>query len=194
MNRMIRNTSRVLARQWVFVWMCLVAASPSLASTLVHAFTPSPLSIAAAAAATTTITTTTLDLQPPSSILLGPPAGAIYQKVLQIPVLGRQCFRLSILGNGRAHLQVSGMMQIDETLDYQVRQCDGSFSLLLSDRIHKVLRRFRTKMVDFGYDEVKDLPYVIVSPPLPTNIHFHLEREYGSIRRDDLEQPSHVLY
>jgi hypothetical protein len=176
---MICSTSRVVARHWVFVWVCLVAASPSLASTLVHAFTPSPLSIAAAAAATATTTaTTTLDLQPATSILLGPPTGAIYQKVLQIPVLGRQCFRLSILGNGRVHLQVSGMMQIDETLDYQVRQCDGSFSLLLSDRIHKVLRRFRTKMVDFGYDEVLDLPYVIVSPPLPTHIHFHLEREY----------------
>lgn len=48
--------------------------------------------------------------------------------------------------------------------------------MLVPDRLQKTLRKFRTKLVEFGYDHSTDLPYVVVRPPLPTNIRIQLVR------------------
>ena len=113
-----------------------------------------------------------------ADVVRGPPLGAVYHRALHVPVLGRQSFRLRILDNGRAHLCVDGVLEIDEIMDYQVRP-SGAFSLILPDRLQQVLNRFRTKLVDFGYDRVNDLPFVVVSPPIPTKIHIRLLRDHG---------------
>jgi hypothetical protein len=104
-----------------------------------------------------------------------PPTGAVYQKTLPIPVLGRQSFRLHILSEGRAHLRIDGVLQVDEVLDYTVRPC-GAFSLLLvPETLQRVLKRFRTTLVEFGYDRSADLPYVVVRPPLPTRTKIRIQ-------------------
>lgn len=105
-----------------------------------------------------------------------PPTGAVYEKTLPIPVIGTQTFRLHILSHRRAHLQIQGVLRVDDIVDYDVRPSDGSFSLDLPEGVQKVMRRFRTKLVEFGYDRSTDLPFFVVRPPLPTKIRIHLER------------------
>ena len=148
----------------VLLWLLLCSAKvPAFASIRVHhAF----------------VSTTNVDVPPSTNATIsnGPPAGAVYQKALQLPVLGRQSFQLSVLQDGRAHLRVDGAMKIDEIMDYQVLPC-GRFSTCLPDRLQRILRRFRTQLVDFGYDRVNDLPYVVVSPPLSAKIHLYLARD-----------------
>ena len=104
-----------------------------------------------------------------------PPTGAVYKKTLPIPVLGRQSFHLRILSDRRAHLRIDGVLSVDEILDYKVKPC-GAFSILIPDGLQNLLRKFRTRLVEFGYDSATDLPYVVVSPPLPTKIRIQLAR------------------
>ena len=122
--------------------------------------------------------TPTTTQQPPLQGLCAPspPTGAIYKKTLPIPVLGRQTFTLRILSDRRAHLQIAGVMNVDQILYYKVKPC-GAFSMPLPEELQRVLRKFRTRLVEFGYDRVTDLPYVVVSSPLPTNLRIQLVRE-----------------
>ena len=117
-----------------------------------------------------------LPLPPKTQLPLSPPTGAIYKKTLRIPVLGRQIFSLRILSDRRAHLQINGVMNVDEILHYKVKP-SGAFSMPLPEELQRVLRKYRTRLVEFGYDWVTDLPYVVVSPPLPTKIRIQLVRE-----------------
>jgi len=160
-------------------WVLLCAASLVAASTrrldAFYSTAPGTASVPAAAFVPGGTSTSVL---PKKTTAQGvaPPTGAIYQKTLPIPVIGRQSFRLHILSDQRAHLRIDGMLSVDEILDYRVKPC-GAFTMLVPERLQKVLRRFRTQLVEFGYDQATDLPYVVVSPPLPTKIRIQLVRE-----------------
>jgi len=156
-------------------WLLLCAASFAAASTRrieAYATSTTPTFLLPKTTSTTTTTPILPNVVPSPG---APPTGAVYRKTLPIPVIGLQSFRLHILSDRRAHLQIDGILQVDEILDYHVRP-GGSFSLRLPDGLKQVLRRFRTKLVEFGYDHVTDLPYVVVSPPLPTKIRIQLMR------------------
>lgn len=90
-------------------------------------------------------------------------------------MIGQQSFRLHILSNDRAQLEIQGLLSVKEMINYEFSSQTG-FVFTLTEALRKTLRQFRTSLVQVGYDSVRDVPYVIVAPPLPTKIRISLLR------------------
>lgn len=107
---------------------------------------------------------------------LAPPIHSVYHHSIRIPFIGPQQFRLRILNGQQARLEIEGRLKIDEVLDYHVKPC-GALSFVMTERLERVLSRFRTSLIEVGYDNILDIPYVVVSPPIPTKIRIPLSRQ-----------------
>jgi len=97
---------------------------------------------------------------PPTSLL---PIGATYHHSMQFPVLGKQAFQLHIISDTQAHLRISGMLNVDEVVPYETHR-KSQISFNLSEQTKQILRKFKTKLLEAGYDEHTDTPYVKVAP------------------------------
>ena len=100
---------------------------------------------------------------PPSIPSLDLPVGAEYYRQLKFPVLGLQAFRIHILSETRARLQITGMLGIDEIIPYST-DLTGRLYFSLSEKTKQILKRFKTKLLEAGYDPHTDTPYVKVAP------------------------------
>jgi hypothetical protein len=105
------------------------------------------------------------------------PLGATYRQAMCFPVLGQQVFQIRILSENLAHLVISGMMTIDEVVPYTV---DGQGRLLfaLSSKTMRTLKRFKTKLLEVGYDADSDTPYVKVAPYILPALRIRMSRFY----------------
>ena len=101
------------------------------------------------------------DLRP--SLPFQVPVGAKYQRSMNFPVLGRQAFQLHILSETKAHLIINGLLAIDEVIPYTM-DFAGRLTFSLPDKARQVLRKFRTKLLEAGYDARTDTPYFKVAP------------------------------
>jgi hypothetical protein len=110
-------------------------------------------------------------------IQYGPQVGASYNLKTKIPVIGIQTFQLRILSEDIAELVINGVLGIKDTIHYKVDQQSGELSFSLSERTKMVLKRFRTKLLKVTYCPQKDMPSIIVRPPLPMNLTLHLNRQ-----------------
>ena len=106
---------------------------------------PSPLLLAAALLAASA-----------SAAAVLPPVGAVYRHSLTLPVIGRQSVSLTILSKERAQLCLSGRLNIDDEIEYDVDETTGKFTFQLSEATQRLLRRFRTSICGAGYDESTD--------------------------------------
>lgn len=91
------------------------------------------------------------------------PQGATYRQTMTFPVLGEQAFQIHIMNDSLAHLSISGMLNIDEVITYRI-DLKGRLLFSLSTAAEQILRRFKTKLLEAGYDPVTDTPYVKVAP------------------------------
>ena len=91
------------------------------------------------------------------------PIGAYYARSMKFPVLGEQAFSLRILSSGEAHLQISGMLNIDEIIPFDA-DISGRLNFSLNSQTHATLKKFKTKLLEAGYDVMNDTPYFRVSP------------------------------
>ena len=104
-----------------------------------------------------------------------PPTGAVYERTIRLPVIGRQCVHLEIASNTLARLTLSGRLNLQEEVKYCVDEA-GRLSFELSAATQRILRRFRTSMVEAGYSRDTDKAYVVVAPPLPLKVRISLNR------------------
>jgi hypothetical protein len=99
--------------------------------------------------------------QPIRSLQL--PIGARYYRSVSFPVLGRQAFQIHVLSDATARLQITGMLAIDEIIPYST-DLAGRLSFTLSEKTKEILRKFKTKLLEAGYDPRTDEPYFKVAP------------------------------
>jgi hypothetical protein len=105
------------------------------------------------------------------------PLGATYRQAMSFPVLGQQVFQIRVLSGNVAHLAISGMLTIDEVVNYTV---DGQGRILfaLSSQTMRTLKRFKTKLLEVGYDADTDTPYVKVAPYILPAMRIRMSRFY----------------
>lgn len=97
----------------------------------------------------------------PSSL----PVGATYRKSLSFPVLGKQAFEIQVLSDTTAHLVISGkLMTIDEVVTYTIDNKKKELVFNLSTETKQILQKFKTKLLEAGYDAQTDTPYVKIAP------------------------------
>jgi hypothetical protein len=110
----------------------------------------------------------------PAFVGPAPPLHAVYTRTLSLPVIGQQNFTLSILTHDQAHLEISGVLSVQEVIHYNFCPSTG-LTFTLPDALRRTLRRFRTKMMSAGYDATHDKPFVLVRPPIG-NLKISLSR------------------
>jgi hypothetical protein len=109
------------------------------------------------------------------SLVAALPTGALYSRTLTLPIIGRQTVSLAIVSPSVARLLLSGHLVLDEPVVYQFLP-SGDIKFHLTDETKRVLRAYRTTLIRAEYEEVSDTPVVVLSPPLPTLVHFRLKR------------------
>jgi hypothetical protein len=105
-----------------------------------------------------------------------PHPGSIYKSAFRLPVIGNQVFQLSVYEGTRAHLSIEGVMSVDAVVDYSVCSKSGTVSFLLPESVVKVLKRFRTRLLEARYIPESDTVIIKVLPPLPRHIVLELRR------------------
>lgn len=120
---------------------------------------------------------TSLQFKCSKPLLSGPPAKAIYELEINVPVIGKQRFLLEIIRQGLAKLTIDGILQLNDFIYYEIDQGNGNFAFNLSEMTKRILKKFRTSLVMVKYCKESDSPVVIVRPPLPTNIELRLKRQ-----------------
>lgn len=108
------------------------------------------------------------------------PIGAKYHHTMKFPVLGVQAFRLRILSNTKAHLQISGMLTVDEVVPYTADGI-GRLKFSLSDHTKRTLRRFKTRLLGAGYDPSNDTPFFKISPYILPAVTIRMDRIEESV-------------
>ena len=111
---------------------------------------------------------------------VGPPVGAVYCCVTNLPVLGLQRFDLNILENSTAALRISGVMNVDGVFKYSIDKETGCIEFCLSKKIERVLRKFRTSIISTTYDIFHDSPTIVVKPPIPAVLKLELKRQFNN--------------
>jgi len=119
---------------------------------------------------------------PPSPFSL--PLGATYKQTMKFPVLGHQAFSIQILSDTTARLMIHGMMTIDEVVAYQV-DAAGKLIFALSSSTQRTLRKFKTKLLEAGYDPATDTPYVKVAPYILPALKIRMRRFQDSAESDE---------
>jgi hypothetical protein len=119
-------------------------------------------------------------------ILLGSPTGdndryvplpgSVYKCFLRLPILGKQEFQLSVYEETKAHLSIAGIMSVDAVIYYNVCSESGAVSFSLPDSVVKMMKRFRTKLVEARYMPDTDSVTIKVQSPLPRHIRIELSR------------------
>ena len=96
-------------------------------------------------------------------------------RTVKLPVVGQQTVELSIISRTLARLQLRGRLNIDQTVEYTMDQ-SGQLSFHLTEATQRLLRRFRTRLAEAGYDAKTDTSWVVVFPPLPFSVNIRLNR------------------
>jgi len=106
-----------------------------------------------------------------------PVPGSTYQTAVRLPFLGSQIFQLNVQDQNTGHLSISGrIMSVEAPIEYQVCEASGAVSFALPDSVVKVLRRFRSKLLDARYIPGSDTVQIKVRCPLPGHILLELNR------------------
>jgi len=84
--------------------------------------------------------------------------------------------RLRVLSAKKAKLQLVGLISLDEPVQYDFEVKDVP-QFTLTEDTHRVMRKFRTSLVSLGYERERDMPWVVVRPPLPVPVCIRLKRE-----------------
>mmetsp|Transcript_4501 Transcript_4501/g.8658 ORF Transcript_4501/g.8658 Transcript_4501/m.8658 type:complete len:188 (-) Transcript_4501:121-684(-) len=104
--------------------------------------------------------------------------GANYYLQTKIPVIGVQTFQLRILREDVAELEINGVLEIKDTIQYKVDQESGELFFAISEKTNMILKKFRTKLLKATYCPKRDRPSILVRPPLPMNLSLHLMRQF----------------
>lgn len=119
----------------------------------------------------------------------GPPVGAVYKAVLNMPLIGHQTFMLEILRRqcavdstgcerGLAQITLAGAMNLSEPAEFTIGE-DGRIDLELNDATIALLRRMRTRIRSCTYCQEEDRSVLVVAPPLVPAIHVRMARQHG---------------
>ena len=119
---------------------------------------------------------TILWLATAASALVHPPSGAVYQRTVKLPVIGKQTIELQIISSTLARLNLSGRLKIVEPVQYAMDEDTGIFQFTLSPATKRILRKFRTSLCNAGWISDTDTAWVEVWPPLPVPIRIRLQR------------------
>lgn len=114
----------------------------------------------------------------PYALLLAttsPPVGAVYERNLTLPVLGKQRVRLRIDSRTRATLDLEGALALRAPVQYRLDD-SGYFEFVLDAPTRALLKRVRTSLGAAGYDAVADTAHVTVHPPLPFPVVLRMAR------------------
>ena len=103
------------------------------------------------------------------------PLGATYRHSMRFPVLGQQAFQIRVLSGTSAHLSISGMLTIDEVVPYTVDE-KGRLRFSLSAKTKEILKKFKTRLLEAGYDPYTDTPYVKVAPYVLPAVRINMNR------------------
>ena len=101
---------------------------------------------------------------------------------MTFPVIGTQYFRLTIKSRTVAQIRLVGRLSMDEPTGY-AQLPDGRLGFELNEKTHRLLRRFRTKLLSAAYNAQDDIAEVLVAPPIPWTVRVpltraqHLERQ-----------------
>jgi hypothetical protein len=90
--------------------------------------------------------------------------------------LGPQTFLLRIIDAHTAHIGISGILRLDDSIRYGVDSMTGKISFTLTQHTHRVLRRVGTRLGHVEYDAQRDVARLMVYPPLPFSLSLHFER------------------
>lgn len=66
--------------------------------------------------------------------------GAAYTLSIWLPVVGRHEFFLKVVSSEAAHMRVSGLIKINDTIPFDVADCDGNCNFQLSKETIRTLR------------------------------------------------------
>ena len=104
-----------------------------------------------------------------------PPVGAVYERTLTLPVLGKQHVRLRIDSRTRATLDLEGALSLRAPVQYRLDD-EGHFEFVLDAPTRALLTRVRTSLGAAGYDAGTDTAHVTVHPPLPFPVVLRMAR------------------
>ena len=106
-----------------------------------------------------------------------PRPGSTYHCSMKLPFLGVQSFQLSVRGENKRHLSIGGGMSVDATIDHNVCSTTGAVSFLLPESVIKILRKFRTKLVEARYNPESDSVLIKVLSPIQRHVQIELSRQ-----------------
>ena len=84
-----------------------------------------------------------------------PPLGAVYGGKLTVAIVGTQCIDLTVLTKKKALIRLSGMVNHDETVHYNV-DASHRVSFEMTEMLEGILRRYTCSISEATYDPHKD--------------------------------------
>jgi hypothetical protein len=115
-----------------------------------------------------------------------PPVGAVYERTVALPIIGKQTVRLAIVSPHLASIKLLGALQLDEFLRYGSDATTGELLFELSERTILLLRRLGVALRTAEYLVRSDEAYVTVAPPLIRPIRIRLDRSMALEDRESL--------
>lgn len=117
-----------------------------------------------------------------------PSPGAAYEGTMNMPVIGRQTFRVQFLTQNNARITLTGKINLDEPADYSPdveeggalrKWKDGSITLLMdfNEPTVQVLRSWNTKIRATRYTNDGDYATLVIKPPLIPAISVKLHKQ-----------------
>lgn len=104
--------------------------------------------------------------------------GSMYKSEFLVPILGAQTFLLDIVDESAARIRISGILKLDDMIQYDINEDTGEISFSLAEKTQRVLRRFGTRLGSVGYDSERDEAMLKVQPPLPISITLLFQRVF----------------
>lgn len=108
------------------------------------------------------------------------PLGGVYTLSVKLPVVGRHEFYLKVVNEDHVHLKVTGKINIDELVPFQIVDTDGNAAFQLSGAAIKTLRwPYFIQVKSVQLKEASDQVAVVISAAVFKTWWLDLERVHS---------------
>lgn len=96
--------------------------------------------------------------------VLGPSPGTKYYSSIYFPFIGKQNMNLHILSKHDADLNLDGIINLSEKLEYKYNSNDGRIKFKMTESLINTLEKYKCSIFDAWYIDDTPIIYIFVKP------------------------------